>query len=236
MNCPKCNYPLESGDVFCPECGVKLEAEQPQRPSAKRPEPSAMPAQKKRSPTSKRLLLIVLLVAGIAGGIAGSLAIYNGSVDNHRRDGIAAYESGNWEEAVRLLQFGTNPRVPKGIVADWSGRTREDAFIFKGFSEIELGRYTNALESLLQVEAGMGSYYEYELAGENYVQAGLAYCYDKLGDPAKAVAHYINALNATNYFSYYGEGISDKVKDLDLWISYIEEHGGTVPEPPKYPY
>jgi len=77
MNCPKCNYPLEADDLFCPECGAKLNAAPvpppAPAPAEKPPTPAAKP---KKKPAPKKILAIVLAAMFVLSGAAAVIADY----------------------------------------------------------------------------------------------------------------------------------------------------------------
>ena len=72
MNCPKCNYPLEADDVYCPECGAKLDAAPvpPPAPALAKEPPIPAAAKPKKKPALKKVLAIVLAVVIVAAGVA----------------------------------------------------------------------------------------------------------------------------------------------------------------------
>jgi len=80
MNCPKCNTPLEADDVFCPECGAKLDAAPVPPPVPAPMEPPAPAAKPKKKPALKKVLAIVLAAVVVLGGVAAAVAVYFGWV------------------------------------------------------------------------------------------------------------------------------------------------------------
>jgi len=71
MNCPKCNYPLEADDLFCPECGAKLDAVSVPLPAPVLAEKPPTPAAKsKKKPALKKILAIVLAAVAVCGAVA----------------------------------------------------------------------------------------------------------------------------------------------------------------------
>jgi len=70
MNCPTCNAPLESDDVFCPDCGAKLDA----TPVST----SVAPALQKKKPLPTKLIAIVLAAVVVVGGGVATLVYTNG--------------------------------------------------------------------------------------------------------------------------------------------------------------
>lgn len=71
MNCPKCNAPLESDDVFCPGCGAKLDAAPPMQATT-------VPIELKKKPLpTKMIAIIVAVVVVVGGGIGTAFALQN---------------------------------------------------------------------------------------------------------------------------------------------------------------
>jgi len=62
MNCPKCNTPLEAGDVFCPGCGVKLQATQEKKAS----DPRGKPKKKVLILLAAAVPVLLVAVAAVA--------------------------------------------------------------------------------------------------------------------------------------------------------------------------
>jgi len=102
MTCQNCNAPLESGDMFCPGCGAKLNA----APSAQATPATTAPI-KKSLPT--KMITIVLVVVLIVGGGIGAWALLRGGSEpdatQTNAEIPAANENRNSSASVEIVGY-----------------------------------------------------------------------------------------------------------------------------------
>ena len=101
MICPKCGKPVQDGDKFCENCGMKIETSKP----APKQVVQTSPMPKKKPPMTRDKKIIIALVAAVVvvGGIVGGIAFGSGesSAYSKKLDTAQQYAAeGNYDAAI----------------------------------------------------------------------------------------------------------------------------------------
>lgn len=120
MNCPKCNAPLESDDVFCPGCGTATTQSQPPSPK------SAKPKRKRFTIKSLVIALTVIAIGGVAaaGIFTGGFGLLNGASSGSANDPYAA----NPRKTARIETMVDYTDSAYALNLDYAGLFNMDGF------------------------------------------------------------------------------------------------------------
>ncbi len=110
MICPKCGKPVQDGDKFCENCGMKIEASQsaPKQDA----QPSPKPKKMQSMPRDKKIIIALVAAVVVVGGIVGGIAFGSGETSAYSKklDTAQQYAAeGNYDAAI--LEYNEAIRI-----------------------------------------------------------------------------------------------------------------------------